>query len=163
MLVLARYWMVKLLQVHAVRALAQRMDRRTTQSSEGGPGVVVNLVNPGLCRTAFGDDMTGVGAFIFHTLKSLIGRTSEVGSRNLVAAVTVGPEGHGRYITDCEINEYVSGLLRACFHALLHYYPVVADSLVVAEASAALSAAIEAMRCKRRSGSSSKLVCRRLS
>ena len=95
---LGRYAATKLLQVHGVRALAPRL---------GGGGVVVNMVNPGLCKTEFGRHFegTGVGAAVFAVMASLLGRTSEVGSRTLVYASQAGVESHGGYSADCEMNE----------------------------------------------------------
>lgn len=37
--------------------------------------------------------------------KRLIGRTTEMGSRTLVAAASAGEESHGKYMTDCLVRE----------------------------------------------------------
>ena len=37
--------------------------------------------------------------------KKLIGRTTEIGSRTLVAAACAGEESHGQYMTDCKVGE----------------------------------------------------------
>ena len=94
------------MQIYAVRELAERLGPATKSAAgAGGSGIVLNMPNPGLCKTEFGRDLTGVGSWIFFTLRNLIGRTSEVGSRNLVVAAGAGPESHGRYIVDCEVND----------------------------------------------------------
>lgn len=37
--------------------------------------------------------------------KRLVGRSTEMGSRTLVAAATAGEESHGQYMTDCLVRE----------------------------------------------------------
>jgi hypothetical protein len=37
--------------------------------------------------------------------KRLIGRSTEMGSRTLVAAASAGEESHGKYMTDCRVRE----------------------------------------------------------
>lgn len=37
--------------------------------------------------------------------KSLLARTTEVGSRTLVAAAAAGEESHGKYMVDCRVSE----------------------------------------------------------
>lgn len=44
--------------------------------------------------------------------KKLIGRTTEMGSRTLVAAACAGDESHGMYMTDCQVGE-VSAWVRS--------------------------------------------------
>lgn len=82
-----RYQVSKLLEILAVRQLAPQL-----QNS----GVTLNLVNPGFCHSDIGRD-TG----LLHTLmKAVLARTTEVGSRPLVAGGAVGKESHGKYMTD---------------------------------------------------------------
>ena len=52
-----------------------------------------------LCRE-FTRDLNTLTLTIFTTL---FARTTEVGSRTLVHATTMGPESHGQYLSDCEI------------------------------------------------------------
>ncbi|MCJ1233355.1 hypothetical protein MMC14_001311 [Varicellaria rhodocarpa] len=80
-----RYPTSKLLEVFAVR----QMTKRFTDS-----GVVLNMLNPGLCHSELARD-AGWGLWL---LKLLFARTTEVGSRTLVAAAS--DESHGAYMND---------------------------------------------------------------
>jgi retinol dehydrogenase-12 len=42
-----------------------------------------------------------------NLMSAIIARTTEVGSRTLVAGVAGGEESHGAYMADCQIAEYV--------------------------------------------------------
>lgn len=82
-----RYPVSKLLEILAVRQLAPQL-----RSS----GVTLNLVNPGFCHSDIGRE-TGL---LHWLLKAVLARTTEIGSRTLVAAGAVGKESHGQYMTD---------------------------------------------------------------
>lgn len=79
--------MSKLLEVFYCRELA-----KYSQES-GKPFVVINYLNPGLCHSQLARD-SGMGLAIF---KFFFARTTEVGSRTLVAAAAAGAESHGQY------------------------------------------------------------------
>ncbi|KAF2805937.1 short chain dehydrogenase [Mytilinidion resinicola] len=89
-----RYMTSKLLEVFAVRELAEKSE---------GP-VTVNCLNPGLCHSALTRDK-GPAAWVLAVMKALIARSTEVGSRTLLNAAGYGPESHGKYISDCKIEE----------------------------------------------------------
>ncbi|KAJ5171194.1 uncharacterized protein N7500_003977 [Penicillium coprophilum] len=82
-----RYPLSKLLEVLLVQALADRV-----RESE----VVVNMLNPGLCHSQLGRD----SGFWLTLLKMVMARSTEVGSRTLVAGAVAGQESHGAYMTD---------------------------------------------------------------
>ena len=88
----ARYPTSKLLEVLFVRELAPRMD---------ASGVVLNVLNPGLCHSSLSRD-SGIG---LEVLKFFLARSTEVGSRTLVAAAAAGAESHGKYMDDGKVNE----------------------------------------------------------
>ncbi|KAK4460085.1 short-chain dehydrogenase [Cladorrhinum samala] len=88
-----QYWLSKLLEVYAVRALAER------HPADRLP-VTVNCINPGLCQSGLFRDR-GWGYAIFC---ALIARTCENGSRTLVHAAEQGAESHGGYLDDCELT-----------------------------------------------------------
>lgn len=88
-----QYWLSKLLEVYAVRALAER------HPADQFP-VTVNCINPGLCQSSLFRDR-GWGYAIFC---AVIARTCENGSRTLVHAAEQGPESHGGYLDDCEVT-----------------------------------------------------------
>jgi len=71
--------------------------------------VVLNLVNPGLCRdTAFNDEaMTGLTGKVFSVFMAAMARTVEVGGSTYVDAVTVkGKESHGSMVSDWAIKPF---------------------------------------------------------
>ncbi|PWY66765.1 putative short-chain dehydrogenase/reductase family protein [Aspergillus heteromorphus CBS 117.55] len=83
-----RYQTSKLLDVLLTRELA---DKQPDQS------VVINYLNPGFCRTLLGRDSDSCA---FAAMQRVLGRTSEVGSRTLVAAAAAGWESHGEYMSN---------------------------------------------------------------
>ncbi|KAF2132981.1 short chain dehydrogenase [Dothidotthia symphoricarpi CBS 119687] len=88
-----RYYVSKLLEVLAIRAIAQR------RSADQIP-VTINCVCPGYCHSELARDL-GMGQTI---AKAVIARSAEVGSRNLVWAASAGPECHGQYVRDCGVG-----------------------------------------------------------
>lgn len=69
--------------------------------------VILNLVNPGLCRdTSFNDEaMTGLTGKVFSVFMAAMARTVEVGGSTYVDAVTVkGRESHGSMVSDWAIK-----------------------------------------------------------
>lgn len=97
-----RYQVSKLLEVFAVRKIA------TLMSSSKNSSVILNMLNPGLCHSSLARSATGLtGAFLW-TLKALLARTTEAGSRTLVYAGLAGPESHGQYMTDGHVTEEIA-------------------------------------------------------
>jgi hypothetical protein len=88
------------LQLYAVRELATRFPPSKT-------GVVITVMCPGLCGTelARSENSTFMMRFIVRGANMAIGRTAEEGSRTILHAAHVGPDGHGKYISDCRIRE----------------------------------------------------------
>lgn len=93
-----RYPVSKLLQIFASRAVAAKLAEEKSK-------VVLNIISPGLTKTALSRDATGMTRFAMFVMKSLMGRTSEEGSRSLVHAATAGPESHGLYFTNCDFKK----------------------------------------------------------
>jgi NAD(P)-dependent dehydrogenase (short-subunit alcohol dehydrogenase family) len=94
-----RYQVSKLLEVLTIRALAERKSAMQTS-------VTINCVNPGLCHSELARE-SGWGLAI---TKFFLARSTELGSRNLVHAASLGPESHGQYVSDCVVaqpSEYV--------------------------------------------------------
>ena len=94
-----RYRVSKLLEVLVVRQLAKLIDQSTNKS-----GVIINCLNPGLCHSDLTRDAEGFVRFVIGTLKTLLARTTEVGSRTLVHAAAASRESHGQYLSDCQVN-----------------------------------------------------------
>ena len=95
---LDRYNVSKLLQLYCIRELASLFPVENTS-------VVLNLINPGMCTTELNRNIRGVASVVVKVMRALLARTSEEGSRNLVFAAEVGEASHGKYVTDCVINE----------------------------------------------------------
>ncbi|KAF2627903.1 short chain dehydrogenase [Macroventuria anomochaeta] len=89
-----RYQVSKLLEVLAIRALAEK------KSAPQLP-ITINCVNPGLCHSELARE-AGWGLTI---LKFFLARSAELGSRNLVHAASLGPESHGQYVSDCVVTQ----------------------------------------------------------
>ncbi|KAF7561667.1 hypothetical protein G7046_g2472 [Stylonectria norvegica] len=86
------YPISKLLGVLAFREISPQLN---------GTGVIFNLLNPGLCHSELGRD----AGFVFTLIKFVLARSTEVGSRTLVASAVAGPESHGKYFSDGVIDD----------------------------------------------------------
>ncbi len=86
-----RYQSSKLLCVLLARELAEH--------EKASSPVVINTVNPGLCgSTALFDPLPLAFRFFLNIALFFLGRTSEMGSRVIMAAVDAGPLSHGQYL-----------------------------------------------------------------
>ncbi|KAK3382586.1 hypothetical protein B0T24DRAFT_602026 [Lasiosphaeria ovina] len=93
-----RYAMSKLIEEAAVRQLAALCPVERT-------GVVVAMVAPGLCATGLGHQGRTFTKIVQGTLKALMARTAEEGSRTYLHGLVVGAEGHGKLLSGCKIKE----------------------------------------------------------
>lgn len=93
-----RYAITKLLEIYYVRELASKIDPNKT-------GVVVNLINPGLCWSELDRGLNFALRAMTNFLRLLLARTTEVGGRTLVHAASSGIESHGKYSLDCRFSE----------------------------------------------------------
>ncbi|KAL8672595.1 MAG: hypothetical protein Q9168_002938 [Polycauliona sp. 1 TL-2023] len=94
----SRYAVTKLMEILIVRELAARIDQSTK------PKVIVNCLTPGFCHSEFSRNSKGMDLLIFKASKFLLARTTEVGSRTLVAAAGAREESHGKYMADSKIS-----------------------------------------------------------
>ena len=85
------------MEIYYVREFCSKVDARSG-------GVIMNMLNPGLCWSELARDAPAMKRFQIILLRSLLARNTEVGSRTLVFATTGGPESHGHYSTDCTFN-----------------------------------------------------------
>jgi len=69
------------------------------------PDIIVNIANPGLCKTSVHREFAGVQAAVFSVIEALLARSSEVGARTLVAGVVAGEESQGRYMSDGVLSQ----------------------------------------------------------
>ena len=68
-------------------------------------GVTMNMINPGLCWSSLDRNSGWLYRLQVLVMRSLVARTTEVGSRTLVFATTGEPESHGVHSADCVFNE----------------------------------------------------------
>lgn len=95
-----RYQVSKLLEVLVIRQIAPRIKG----------GVVLNMLNPGLCHSELSRD-AGLGLAV---MKFFLARSTEVGSRTLVAAGLAGEESHGKYMSDAVVaDQSLSAFVRS--------------------------------------------------
>ncbi|KIX94946.1 uncharacterized protein Z520_09256 [Fonsecaea multimorphosa CBS 102226] len=87
-----RYQTSKLLEVLSVRQIAPKL---------AGSGVILNMLNPGLCHS----ELAREASFVLTLLKFFLARSTEVGSRTLVAAAEAGMESHGKYMSDGKVAD----------------------------------------------------------
>lgn len=92
-----RYNTSKLLPIWVVRELAARMPRTEP--------VIINALNPGFCRTDLFRHAPRLLGFIVKSAVQIIGRTTEMGSRTLMAAAAAGRDSHGGYMDSCVPRE----------------------------------------------------------
>lgn len=89
-----RYPVSKLMDVFGTRALVEK-----TGSSYP---VTINTMNPGFCYSELSREHSGIA---FQLMYKLLARTTEVGSRTLVAAALASHETHGQYMSNCLVEE----------------------------------------------------------
>ncbi|OTB00689.1 hypothetical protein M426DRAFT_65366 [Hypoxylon sp. CI-4A] len=93
-----RYPLSKLIQLYAGRHLATLMPVSKT-------GVVINILNPGLCKTQLSRNADFSMRLQISMANYMIGRTAEMGSRTLLHAAVAGADSHGCYVSACEVKE----------------------------------------------------------
>lgn len=88
-----RYYVSKLLEIFGVREMASRT----------GPSypVTINSLNPGFCHS----ELAREAGWKLYIMALLLARSTEVGSRTIVAAAEAGPETHGKYMSESLVTE----------------------------------------------------------
>ncbi|KAK6344640.1 hypothetical protein TWF718_006598 [Orbilia javanica] len=98
-----RYQESKLLQLYAVRQLASLNPVSKT-------GVIINYINPGLCYSELNRNAPFILKTQINILRFFFARSTEVGSRTLLAGAFAGEESHGKYSSECVVKDhYVPG------------------------------------------------------
>lgn len=85
----------KLLEIFGVREISE-------QSPRDKFPVTINCVNPGFCHSELSRDHPTWG---FWFMKLVLARSTEAGSRNLVAAASIGGGSHGKYVSECIVEQ----------------------------------------------------------
>lgn len=92
-----RYNTSKLLPIWIARELVARMP-----SNEP---IIVNALNPGFCSSEIFRHAPRLLTLILKSAIRVVGRTTEMGSRTLLAAAAAGRESHGGYMDSCVLRE----------------------------------------------------------
>lgn len=87
-----RYPTSKLIQIFIVRELAARLREKQATTA---PDVIINAVNPGMCKSELSRELDGLAISI---MKFILARTTEAGSRTLVHGAAGGQETQGQYM-----------------------------------------------------------------
>ncbi len=66
----------------------------------------MNMVAPGLCSTGLGRDARTFTKIMHETVRAMMARTAEVGSRTILHGLVAGEESHGKLLSGCKIKEY---------------------------------------------------------
>lgn len=64
-------------------------------------GVIINSINPGLCETTLSRNAPPEFRAQLAEMWAKSGRTSECGSRTLLAGAVAGDDSHGAYMNNC--------------------------------------------------------------
>ncbi|RDA94586.1 hypothetical protein CP533_2426 [Ophiocordyceps camponoti-saundersi (nom. inval.)] len=88
-----RYGLSKLLQILIVREMAAH--------TEASFPVTINCTNPGFCHSQLGRE----AGWYLYIMRLLLARSTEVGSRTIVAGAAAGPETHGKYMSESVVVE----------------------------------------------------------
>ncbi|EEQ86444.1 hypothetical protein RJZ56_005759 [Blastomyces dermatitidis] len=100
-----RYEVSKLLEILVVREIAPKL---------ADSGVILNLINPGFCQSGLMREFHWLVLVIKTMLTHIMVRTTEVGSRTLVAAAAEGDESHGTYMVDGKVsNRHLSAFVKS--------------------------------------------------
>ncbi|KAI3392380.1 hypothetical protein diail_5768 [Diaporthe ilicicola] len=92
------YALTKLVEEQAVRQLGAAVPVEST-------GVIVNMVAPGLCHSRLGRDAGSFTKVMLSTVKAMMARTPEEGSRTILHGLVAGEESHGKLLSGCKIKE----------------------------------------------------------
>lgn len=91
------------MEVLFVREFVARLGSTST-----APPVIIDMVNPGLCKSSLLRDPPLHLRIVLSLMSLILARTTEVGSRPLVLAACAGQESHGEFMSD-GFNEKVEG------------------------------------------------------
>jgi retinol dehydrogenase 12 len=81
------------------REIVARLKIKSTSTAKADPPVIINMVNPGLCKSTL--DRSGRSPpLAMRILRRIIDRTTEVGARTLVLAACAPASSHGEFQSD---------------------------------------------------------------
>lgn len=75
--------------------------------NSGTDMVIINAVCPGLVKTSLGRNLKpSMQTWLGEAYKQY-GRVPEEGARAVLFAASTGRDGHGKYLSDCKVKQYV--------------------------------------------------------
>lgn len=74
-------------------------------NESSNPRVIVNCLTPGACKSDFFRETKGVSKIFMTIMQTMIARSTEVGSRTLIAAAAGGEDTHGKYMADSRVSK----------------------------------------------------------
>ncbi|KAJ5098525.1 hypothetical protein N7532_005526 [Penicillium argentinense] len=110
-----QYQTAKLFLFYILEGLVEETDAAKTNHK--GPGVIINMVCPGPCRTTLGRDFSALLKIPMTLIQMSLFRTAEQGARSFVSGVTLGLEAHGKFWFSDMFYEYVFHSKSPCFSA----------------------------------------------
>ena len=73
--------------------------------NQSNPRVIVNCLTPGACKSDLIRERKGMSKLFITIMGAIIARSTEVGSRTLVAAAAGGEDTHGKYMADSRVSK----------------------------------------------------------
>lgn len=73
--------------------------------AEQQPHISVSALTPGYCRSSLTREIHGIWGLQLALMSWTLSRSAEEGARTLVHAASLGWEGNGKYLNDCQIDE----------------------------------------------------------
>jgi hypothetical protein len=93
-----RYALTKLVEMYAIRALAEKYPVDRTD-------VIINMVSPGVCTTGLGREGRLIMRAAQGVIRTFIARTAEQGSRTILHALLTDEDTHGKHLSGCKVKE----------------------------------------------------------
>ncbi|TVY33349.1 Short chain dehydrogenase [Lachnellula occidentalis] len=97
-----KYNISKLLEILTIRCLAPALSASSTPTK---PNIILNTLTPGFCHSALMRSARFPLNIAAYIGKLILARSTEVGSRTLVAAASAGEDSHGCYMADCKVRQ----------------------------------------------------------
>ena len=81
------------------REIVARLNDKSDKQPGEAPPVIINIVNPGLCKSTL-DRSDKPPPLVFRILRGILDRKTEVGARTFVLAASAPASSHGEFQSD---------------------------------------------------------------
>ncbi|KAG9231973.1 hypothetical protein BJ875DRAFT_428651 [Amylocarpus encephaloides] len=106
----SQYALTKLFHIVVIRKLATLIDPQTDVKTPTTPPIIVNSLDPCLCKTDLFRSVQGPLKIVLAIFK-LFARTAEEGARLVVIAASADRESHGGYMRVGALKEYAPNIM----------------------------------------------------